>query len=118
MLEFLKGGNKKLLYVLVIALIICVGFAFWMGRNYPMAKAIDKIVQDRVQGITAEKDNKIKELENRLRVTNEELKNSKLKYQRIRTKIEEAARKEDEIKVPTTNDEIKNRLDSMGYRTK
>jgi cell division protein FtsB len=88
-----------------------------MGRNYPKSSAIDKIVQDRVQGIEAAKDTQIQELENRVRVLHQEVQQSKLKYQRIRNKIEEAARKESEIKAPTTNDEIKNRLDSMGYRT-
>jgi cell division protein FtsB len=113
----LKGG-KKIVYVLVAALIICVGIAFMIGRNYPKTSVVDKIVQERVHGIEAASDAKLKELENRVRVLNDDVKNSKLKYQRIRTKIEEAARKESEIKVPTTNDEIKQRLDNMGYRSK
>jgi hypothetical protein len=113
----LKGGNK-LVYILVAALIICVVISYLVGRKYPMTSVVDRIVQERIQGIEAAKDAQITELENRIRVLNDDVKQSKLKYQRIRTKIEEAARKEGEIKVPTTNDEIKQRLDSMGYRTR
>lgn len=113
----MKIGGKKLYYVLALALLIIITVAFLAGRNYPSSAYIDKIVKERVGQIDAAQAKKMKELELRVLVLNQELKQSKLKYQRLRDKIAEAAKKEDEIKTPTTNDEIKKRLNNLDYRT-
>ena|SRR3972149_381513 len=111
----LTGGNKKLTYVLVLAVLIIITVAFLAGRNYPSSAYIDKIVKERVGQINAAESKKMKELELRVRVLHQELMQSKLKYQRLMAKIEAVAQKEDEIKPPTSNDEIKKRLRNLGY---
>ena len=112
------GKFKKAMYVLVVALIACVVIAFLIGRNYPKTEMIDKIVQDRIGSIEATKDAKLKESDKKILVLSQELKQSKLKYQRLRNQIEAVAKKESEIVPPKTNDEIYQRLNNLGYRTK
>lgn len=104
-------------YILALAVLIIITVAFLAGRNYPSSAYIETIVKERLEQIENDQTKKMKALELRVQVLNQELKQSKLKYQRLKGRIAELVNQEGKIQPPKTKEETIERVEKLGYKT-
>ena len=110
----------KLFLIAIIVIGLAIGgmyLSHLYGKKHPSEDFIKKVTQDAEQRILDEQKELIDGYEAKIKELETDLKQSKVRYNRLKNLIDQKAKEADAIKLPQTSNEIKKRLKDLGYET-